>query len=236
MPTPGLVGSGGSMPAWPMTRHHTNPNTKNKTFSAPPTALSKTGRAPAWPTQFVTSRYKVKVSHARSPKRPQLGSSTATMFQTKNIKGTDVIHTSGWEGKQNFEPQFLAKNAPWSVASLCRAGTTTPACPEMSQSHPNHNCRLSPCQQKGEWNLANTHKLEELSAHITQLVGLQRAPKPPTFQPLGGSIESSFSWKRGKRTLEWWLSSSKGWRRWARPSKFTWASFCVAAPRSVLEF
>ena len=52
----------------------------------PPTALPKTGRdPPAWPTQFVTSRYKVKVSHARSPKRPQLGSSTATMSQPKRF-------------------------------------------------------------------------------------------------------------------------------------------------------
>ena len=96
-------------------------------------------------------------------------------------------------GRQtNFEPHFWAKNVPWSVATLCRAGTTTPACPEMSQSHPNHNCRLSPCQKKGEGNLANTHKLEELSAPISQLVGLQRAPKPPTFQPLEDRSKAPF--------------------------------------------
>lgn len=68
IPTPGFVGIGGSMPAWPSNR-----------------ASQNRQGPPAWPTQFVTSRYKVKVSHARSPKRPQLGSSTATMSQPKRF-------------------------------------------------------------------------------------------------------------------------------------------------------
>lgn len=146
MPTLGFVGIGGSMPAWP-----SNP------------ASQKPAGTPAWPTQFVTSRYKVKVSHARSPKRPQLGSSTATRFHGQEILKEHIIHTSGQEGIQHFEPQTTPIFCQECYLDLCRAGTTTPSLswnvPKPSKSQ----LSSEPLPKKVEGNLANTHEFEELS-------------------------------------------------------------------------
>ena len=103
----------------------------------------------------------------------------------------------------------------------------------MSQSHPNHNCRRSPCQKKLKGILQTPMNLKSFplaQGRPNQPISrrFQRAPKPPTFHPLDsrshkdqGSIESSF--------LE-----SEASVRWNGGSLAIWGNF-RSEPSSRLE-
>ena len=201
MPTPGFVGIGGSMPAWP-----SNPASQNRQ-GPPPDPRNSLHHG----TKSRCPRPGALKGHNLDPQLPPC-------FNPRDFEGTHNPHIRPGRQTKFWTPNN-ANFLPRMHLDLCRAGTTTPACPEMSQSHPNHNCRLSPCQKKLKGILQTPMNLKSCplaEGRPNQPISrrFQRAPKPPTFQPLDSIShkidQKLFSWKRGKRTLERWFSSNMG--------------------------